>query len=207
MRKIYSKAVLGALLSFSSLSFGQEASSENALDKVGETTASIFKIDENTSYADNLSLRDARKIGLGIATGGSLGMYGFNVEVNFEDINSAVAGFGGGSGFSAFHVLWKHTFPGDTIAPYFSTGYSRWYNSSGGRNFERSAVLDRVLSDSQKAERRFAADFLTGSLGLQYTHLAGELAGLSLFAEVVLLDEVNRGMLVPTGAVGAGYYF
>lgn len=204
---IRSIASLAFVLLFSSMGYGQDSSSANVFEEVGNTAASIFKVDENNNYSDNLALREARKLGLGLATGGSLGMYGLNIEVNFEDTNSAVAGFGGGPGFSAFQVLWKHAFQGDTIAPYTTAGYSRWYNTSGGRNFERSAVLDRVLSDSQKAEGRFATDFLTGSVGLQYTQLTGYMAGVNLFAEVVLLDEVNRGTLVPTGAVGAGYYF
>lgn len=200
-------AILLATISVTSVGYAQVQEEQDEIIDVGAKAASIFKVDETNNYEDNLVLRDARKIGLGLATGGSLGMYGLNLEINFEDINSAIAGFGGGPGFSTFHVLWKHTFWGDTIAPYFTAGYSRWYNSSGGRNFEQSEVLERVLTNAQKAEGRFATDFLTGSLGLQYTQLSGSLAGTTLFAELVLLDEVNTGAIVPTGAVGAGYYF
>jgi hypothetical protein len=204
MRNIAFSTLLFLILGFTAN--GLAATESNDTD-VGATAASIFKIDENNQYKDNLALRDARKIGLGIATGGTLGTYGVNLEINFEDINSAMAGFGGGSGFNTFHVAWKYSFPGDTIAPFATAGYSRWYNSSGSGNFNNSGVLGRVLSDQQKSEGRFAADFLTGSAGLQYTQLTGELAGTLLFAEVVLMDEVNRGILVPTGSVGVGYYF
>jgi hypothetical protein len=171
------------------------------------TAASVFKVDENNNYADNLALREARKIGLGLGLGGSLGFYGFNIEINFEDADGAVAGVGGGEGYSSFNLLWKHTFLGDTVAPYTTLGYSRWYNASGGGNFKNSAVLDRVLTDQEKADGKFATDFISGSLGLQYTTLRGELAGTSLFAEIVLLGDVHHGNIVPTGTVGAGYYF
>jgi hypothetical protein len=204
MKTSYSLLLAGLLLIATSLS--KAATGSEPMD-FADTTASIFKVDENNAYKDNLALREARKLGLGIATGGSLGTYGLNLEVNFEDVNSAMAGFGGGAGFSTFQVLWKYSFPGDTVAPYTTAGYSRWYNTSGGRSFDHSAILDRVLSDGEKSEGRFAADFLTGSVGLQYTHLNGFMAGASLFAEVVLMDEVNRGILVPTGAAGAAYYF
>lgn len=169
--------------------------------------ANVFKVDENNNYSDNLALREARKIGLGPSVGGSLGTYGFNIEINFEDINGAIAGVGGGDGFSSFHILWKHVFLGDTVAPYTNLGYSRWYNGGSGGNYKNSAVLGRVLSDEERASGQFATDFITGALGLQYTHLAGELAGTSLYAEIVLLGDVGSSVVVPTGAVGAAYYF
>lgn len=171
------------------------------------TAASVFKVDENNNYADNLALREARKIGLGLGVGGSLGTYGFNIEINFEDADGAMAGIGGGDGYNSFNVLWKHTFLGDTVAPYTTLGYSRWYNASGGGNYKNSAVLERVLTRSQKEEGKFATDFLSGSVGLQYTTLRGSLAGTSLFAEIVMLGDLHGAGIVPTGTVGAGYYF
>jgi hypothetical protein len=171
------------------------------------TASSIFKIDENNSYKDNLSLRDTRKVGLGLALGGSLGNYGFNLEINFEDMDGAVAGLGGGDGYGSVNVLWKHSFLGDTVAPYTSLGYSRWYNSSGTGNYQKSAILEQVLTEDQKSSGRFSTDFISGALGLQHIQLNGSMAGTSLFAEIVLLGEVHRGLLVPTGSVGVAYYF
>lgn len=204
MRYLQSLIVAAAFLSLP-LSYA----STQDLDEsdFSSTAASVFKVDENNNYSDNLALREARKIGLGLGVGGSLGLYGFSVEINFEDADGAMAGIGGGDGYSSFNVLWKHTFLGDTVAPYTTLGYSRWYDASGGGNYQNSAVLDRVLTDEQKSSGQFSTDFLSGSLGLQYTTLKGQLAGTSLFAEIVLLGDVHRGMLVPTGTVGAGYYF
>src|SRR5207253_6432486 len=100
------------------------------------TAASVFKIDENNHYKDNLALLEARKLGLGLALGVSLGFYGLNIEINFEDMDGAVAGIGGGDGYNSVDVLWKHTFLGDTVARYTTLGYSRWYNSSGTGNYQ-----------------------------------------------------------------------
>jgi len=171
------------------------------------TVASVFKVSEDNNYQSNLTLRENRRIGLGMGVGGTLGLYGLNIEVNFEDQNSGIAGFGGGTNYSTFNIGWKHIYEGDTIAPYTSLGYSRWYGSGGSGDYHNSAVLDRVLSRKQKADHQFAADFLSGAIGLQYLHLRGPMAGASLYAEVLMLAEANSSSLVPTGSVGAGYYF
>jgi len=194
-------------VAFLSMPFSYAATQDLDETDFASTAASVFKVDENNNYADNLALREARKIGLGLGVGGSLGVYGFNIEINFEDADGAVAGIGGGDGYSSFNVLWKHTFLGDTVAPYTTLGYSRWYNSSASGNYKNSPVLSRVLTDQQKEEGKFATDFLSGSIGLQYTTLRGNLAGTSLFAEIVLLGDLDGADLVPTGSVGAGYYF
>jgi hypothetical protein len=146
-------------------------------------------------------------VGLGLSLGGSLGSYGLNIEINFEDMDGAVAGLGGGEGYNSVNILWKHTFLGDTVAPYTTLGYSRWYNSSGMGNYQKSTVLEQILTADQKSSGRFSTDFISGALGLQYIHLNGDLAGTSLFAEITLLGEVHRTMIVPTGSIGAAYYF
>lgn len=204
MNKLHNVLILAAFL-LMPLSFATAQENEDGGN--ASTAASVFKVDEANNYTDNLALRDARKIGLGLGVGGSLGLYGFNIEVNFEDINGAIAGVGGGDGYSSFHVLWKHTFQGDTVAPYTTAGYSRWHNATGRGDFKNSGILERVLSDEEKATGRFATDFFSGSVGLQYTHLNGVFAGAALFAEVVLLGDLHNGTLVPTGTFGTTYYF
>lgn len=171
------------------------------------TTASVFKVDQNNNYQDNLALREARKMGLGLSAGGALGFYGLNIEINFEDTNGAVVGVGGGDGYSTVNMAWKHVFLGDTVAPYTTLGFAHWYDSGGGDAYKNSSVLERVLTDNEKTSGNFAVDFISGAVGLQYTQLQGSLAGTSLYAEIVLLGDITHGTLVPTGTVGAGYYF
>jgi hypothetical protein len=199
--------ITALLLTLLMVSFSRAHAQDLDETDFGSTAASVFKVNENNHYANNLALRAVRKIGLGLGVGGTLGLYGLNMEVNFEDENAGFAGLGAGDGYNSFNIGWKHTFEGDTVAPYATAGYSRWYNSGSGGNFKNSAVLDRVLNDQQKAGASFAADFLTGAVGIQYTQLNGVMAGTSLYAEFVLLGEVNSATLVPTGGVGAGYYF
>lgn len=162
----------------------------------------------STSYSSNLKMRETRKVGVGAAVGGTLGLAGINLEFNFEDADGAVAGFGTGPGYNSIGVAWKHNFEGDYISPYTTLGYSRWYNSEGGKDAAAdSDILNRVLTDSEKRSGNFGADFITGALGLQYNQLSGELAGFSFYGEVVALIEAKRSQLVPAGSVGALYYF
>lgn len=184
------------------------AVSAKAQESFSESAASVFKIDENTEYTSTLEMRSRRRFGIGTALGGNHGTVGLQLELNIEDADGVVAGFGAGSGFSSFQLLWKHAFEGDYIAPYTTLGYSRWYNSSGDPRAARdSSILDRVLSESDKRTGRFATNFVTGSLGVQYNQLSGEAAGVSVFAEVILMGEVEQSVLVPNGSVGALYYF
>jgi hypothetical protein len=159
------------------------------------------------SYPSTLKMRDQRKVGLGMSVGGSTGLVGLNVELNFEDADGAVAGFGTGPGYNSFQLAWKHAFEGDYLAPYAMGGYSRWYNSHGGDESTQSDILDRVLTAEEKKSGQFTTDFIFGAGGLQYNQLSGPLAGLSFYAEIVLMAEVKRSELVPTGGIGTTYFF
>jgi hypothetical protein len=160
------------------------------------------------SYPSTLKMRESRKMGVGMSVGGQLGVAGINGEFNFEDENGVLAGFGMGPGYNSIQLAWKHAFEGDFIAPYFTAGYSRWYNSRGHSvEWSNSGILDRVLTDSEKRDGRFGTNFVNGSFGLQYNQLSGDFAGVSCFAEVVAMYEVTRSQLIPSGTFGALYYF
>jgi hypothetical protein len=160
------------------------------------------------TYSSTLNMREARKVGVGMSVGGQLGLVGIATEFNFEDENSVVAGFGTGPGYNSIQFAWKHAFDGDYIAPYYTAGYSRWYNSMGNSgSWKESGILDRVLTAEEKKSGRFGTDFLNASLGLQYNQLSGDFAGVSCFAEVVAMYEVKRSQLIPSGTFGALYYF
>lgn len=176
--------------------------------EIAETAASVFKIDESTVYASNWDMRTQRKFGVGASVGGNLGLFGMSFEMNFEDENGAIAGFGTGPGYNAFAIMWKHSIEGDYISPYTTLGYSRWFNTtSDARDVERSGILSRAVSDSDKRDGHFATNFVTGSLGIQYNQLSGEAAGLSVYGELTLLGEVSQSVLIPTGSIGTVFYF
>ncbi|MDG0815028.1 hypothetical protein [Bdellovibrio svalbardensis] len=159
------------------------------------------------SYASTLKMRADLRMGAGIAVGGPLGVVGMNAEFNFEDENSVIAGFGTGPGYNSIQLAWKHAYEGDYIAPYFTAGYSRWYNSSNSGDINRSSILDRVLTDDEKKTGKFGTDFLNASFGLQYNQLSGTFFGFSCFAEIVGMYEVKRAQLIPSGTFGTIYYF
>ncbi|MEN0058054.1 MAG: hypothetical protein AAGB31_04415 [Bdellovibrio sp.] len=160
-----------------------------------------------SSYMSTLQMRDQLKVGAGMAVGGALGVLGINMELNFEDADGVVIGFGTGPGYNSVQLAWKHAFEGDYLAPYITAGYSRWYNSHGGEEIKNSDILDRVLTREEKESGRFGTDFLNATLGLQYNQLSGPLAGLSFYGELVTMWEVKRSMLLPNGSAGVVYYF
>lgn len=160
------------------------------------------------TYESTLKMRTHRKVGTGVSVGGALGLMGFNVELNVEDADGAIAGFGQGQGYNSVQLAWKHAFEGDYLAPYFTAGYSRWYNSSGSTSAaQESDILDRVLTAEEKKSGRFGTDFVNSAFGLQYNQLSGDFRGLSIYGELMAMYEVKRSVLLPTGTVGAIYYF
>lgn len=161
-----------------------------------------------STYTSTLKMRETRKVGAGVAVGGALGTVGFNMEFNFEDADGVVAGFGTGSGYNSVQLSWKHAFEGDYLAPYFTAGYSRWYNSNGDASSVRdSSILQRVLTGEELRTGRFGTDFLNAAVGLQYNQLSGELRGFSVYGELMAMYEAKRSILLPTGAIGTVYYF
>lgn len=160
----------------------------------------------SSTYKNNLSMRDQRKIGVGTQLGGVSGLIGVLLELNIEDQDGALVNAGFGSDFSTFTLSWKHNFEGQYFTPYATAGWSRWYNSTTKRA-TNSHVLTEILSDGEKNSGRFGVDFLTAGAGLQYQELAGDFAGTSFFGEVNLLTSPTRGHIIPTAAIGATYFF
>jgi hypothetical protein len=197
-----------AEISTSNLSADSSSISSRAISIEQDYSESMRAERMGMTYPSTLKMREARKVGVGTSVGGQLGLVGINGEFNFEDENGVVAGFGTGPGYNSIQFAWKHAFDGDYIAPYYTAGYSRWYNSMGSSgSWKESSILDRVLTDEEKRTGRFGTDFLNASLGLQYNQLSGDFAGVSCFAEVVAMYEVKRAQLIPSGTFGGIYYF
>lgn len=178
--------------------------------EVTEVTVSSVPRSQNekkSSYTNNLAMREERRVGVGLGVGGALGFTGLNLELNMEDENAALMGLGYGDGYNTVHLQWKHSFEGQYFTPYFSAGYSRWYGTQERSLMNSSYVLRSVLSDETIRKGPFNADFLVGSAGLQYNELEGDWVGASFYFEFTLLGSLNKSVLVPSGSVGAIYYF
>lgn len=157
-------------------------------------------------YANNLKLREERRMGISTQVGGTAGLFGLGLELNIEDQDGAMIGAGFGSGYSTFTIGWKHSFEGTVFTPYTTLGWSRWYNSTGTIEPE-SHILRGMLTSDEIREGRFGLDLIVAGLGMQYQELGGEWAGGGFFGEMNLVASPFRGQLLPTAAVGATYLF
>lgn len=140
-------------------------------------------------FTDFVELRSKRRVGAGVLGGGQLGVAGLLVDLNIEDVDSALVGIGGGDDHQSVYVGWKRVLVGIAFTPYVTAGVSHWYASHGNN------------------EKKNNQTYLMPSLGLQYAVLAGPNTGLTAQAEVVLQMATNDLKPVPTGALGVLYYF
>lgn len=163
--------------------------------------------DSISNYDSNYKLRQDRKVGAGVGIGGSLGGFGGLFELNIEDVNSTLVGFGTGPGYQTFALAWKRSFEGEYFTPYATAGYARWWDSGNRSQANRSSLLKNFLNKEQKEKNSFGLDLITGSVGMQYNQLSGDLAGSSFYFEFGALMSVENTKLMPTGSVGALYYF
>lgn len=163
-------------------------------------------ITDSSAYSSNLSLREDRRVGVGTQIGGSAGLIGVHLELNVENQDGVLTGFGFGDGFSTFTIAWKHSFEGLYFTPYTTLGWSRWFSSSG-QGGPDSYMLNATLSREERSSGQFGIDYIVGSVGAQYNQLDGQFAGSSLFAGVDLFFAPAKGRLMPSAAVGTTYFF
>jgi hypothetical protein len=178
-------------------------------------TASIFSKNQKFDhegvelYNDNLDMKSMKKVGAGLATGGMTGLIGLNVEVNIMPEDTIFFGLGSGKGFNTFNFGYKKNFEGYYMSPYTKVGLTRWSdnaNSSSG-SARSSDVLRQVLSDDEIRDNRFYVNFLAGGAGLEYNQLEGNLSGVNLFGELLVLADISDFKLVPTGSIGITYFY
>lgn len=180
----------------------QETIQVQTVETTGTAAASLMRAD---GYANNLTMREDRRVGVGTQIGGSAGGLGIVLELNIQDQDGALVGIGFGDEYNTFSLSWKHSFEGTYFTPYSSVGWSRWYNSSGKTS--TSHILEGMLTADEQAEGRFGLDLLVAGGGMQYNQLEGELSGATLFGEVDLVVSPFRGKILPAAAVGAIYFF
>lgn len=170
-------------------------------------SSAAFAQNESFYYPSNYKLREDRKVGAGIAVGGATGAMGGIVELNIEDADGVLAGFGTGSGYQTMALSWKHSFEGEYFTPYTTLGLAHWWDSGKSGDISDSSLLKNFLSDEEKRSGNFGIELLTGSAGMQFNQLTGELAGSSFFIEFGGLYSFDQSKLLPTGSIGALYYF
>lgn len=158
---------------------------------------------------DSWDLRSKRRVGIGFSAAGPLGFLGLNMELNFSPKWGAVAGFGGGRGYQSYTFQAKRVLAGEWLAPYMAMGYSRWMSTREGEVAPTTPgfLYDRFLTDAEKQSGNFSEDLVFPAFGLQYLQLRGPWSGFSVFAEVLMLLDVEDFQTAPTGTLGMLYYF
>lgn len=189
--------------------------SQNALADTTTGTTSIFSKNQKFDhegvelYNNNLDMKSMKRVGAGLAAGGMMGMIGLNVEINLEPEDTLFLGLGTGKGFNTFNFGYKKNFEGYYMSPYTKVGLTRWSSASSAGNGASSGsdVLRQVLSDDEIRDNRFYVNFLAGGAGLEYNQLEGNLSGINLFGELLVLADISDFKLVPTGSIGITYFY
>lgn len=183
---------------------------------VGSVNAAVL-VEENQhsvtikSASTSEEYRTQRRFGVGLGTAGLQGLIGVLAEINFTANDAIAISFGLGNEYQTFGAKYKYSLGGAWFSPYFSMSLSRWYtagNAKGEINKTSPSFLSkRFLSDREKQEGRFAETLLSPSMGLQYNQLKGPWAGSSIYAEVVMIFDLDDFVSAPTGEIGYIRYF
>ena len=187
----------------------------NAKAQTSTGTTSIFSKNQKFDnegielYNNNLDMKSMKKVGAGLAVGGMTGLIGLNVEINIMPEDTIFFGLGSGKGFNTFNFGYKKNFEGYYMSPYTKVGLTRWSDSANSNSGAASSsdVLRQVLSDNQIRDNRFYVNFLAGGVGLEYNQLEGNLSGINLFGELLVLTDISDFKLVPTGSIGITYFY
>lgn len=159
-------------------------------------------------YNSNIELKRHKKFGLGVSIGGANGAVGLNSELNLDPENALVIGMGIGPSYGSFNLLYKRNLENMYLSPYGKLGYSKWFNSSSNTvSAKDSDILRRIFSENDLKTGQFDADFLVSSVGAEYNQLEGELSGVNFYGELVLMTEVKKSKVIPSGAVGIVYFY
>lgn len=208
MRILSLFVVMAALMTTFQSAQAQDNGSAN------QSTTSIFKKNQNFDnegvelYSSNLHMKKNKIIGLGLATGGVTGLIGLNAEINIQPEDAMYIGLGTGQAYSSFNFGYKMNFEGQYLSPYTKVGFSKWFSGKSETGAARkSDVLKQVLSEKEIADNKFDVNFLTAAAGIEYNQLEGELSGVNLFGEIVLMGDFSTTKLVPTASIGAIYFY
>lgn len=189
--------------------------SQNALADSATGTTSVFSKNQKFDnegvelYNNNLDMKSMKRIGAGLAAGGMTGLIGLNIEINIEPEDTLFLGLGSGKGYNTFNFGYKKNFEGYYMSPYTKVGITRWSSASNSGNGAASSsdVLRQVLSNDEIRDNKFYVNFLAGGAGLEYNQLEGNLSGINLFGELLVLADISDFKLVPTGSIGITYFY
>lgn len=185
--------------------------SSRAQIPVGDDGSSVNQTRAGKQANDGFDFRKKRRFGVGISTAGALGLIGAGLEIVFTPESSFMGGFGLGDNYQTFALQFKHAIGGRWFVPYVGGGYARWYTAGDKqgevKNSTPGFLADRFLSDEERQTGEFAENLIYPMAGVQYYQLRGGWAGTSLYAQIVMLFDIDDFISAPTGEFGLYYYF
>ena len=153
-------------------------------------------------------MKSHKQFGAGVSVGGATGLLTLNAEINLDPAEALVIGLGAGTGYGTFGLGWKHNYEANYFSPYTKVSYSKWFNSStSSGSAADSDILKRIFSDNELRSGKFDADFIVGGAGVEYNQLEGDLAGVNIYGEVMMMAELRKSTFIPSGAIGVIYYY
>lgn len=161
------------------------------------------------TYADPHAFNDDRKVGVGVVMSGATGLLGLHMHFSPGLDFSFGLGYGGASDLKAMNFYFRHLLTNTQLALYWTAGYARWWNS-GGEPLARTTppyLYERFLSPQEKATGRFTEHILYPGIGAQFYKMSGEWQGLSLYAEGLVMTDMDDLRVHPALGVGTFYYF
>lgn len=198
--------LLNVLLASFCINFTLRAEAKKKIDE----TWGAYSSAESQTFGDAEGLKKSKKMGIQATLAGATGLLGLNLNLNFTSDLEFSLGVGVSRGFRAFNTFVKMPFGGTNFSPYFVGGYSRWYSagtSDGVAHTSPSVVENKFLSTRERETGNFAENIIYPGMGLQYLQLSGDLLGFGLFAELLMLVDIDDFVTAPTVGVGTNYYF
>ena len=153
-----------------------------------------------------IQMQTEKRVAAGIEFFGKTGLLGVTGDFSFLPFDKATVGFGGGPGYVAIALGYKHLFSDSKLSPYVSGNLARWSSASSTpvTSTSPSYFSQKFLNDTEKQSGHFAHNFVVPAAGLQWTELEKNAA---FFGEIMALVDADDYRNVITGAVGAMYFF
>lgn len=177
------------------------------VDNYGRSVTKAYKKTASSSSR----MRELRRVGVGLGVSGLYGTTGLGLDLNFTSTSTIQTAFGIGDQYQTFHLQYKHYVGSQSFSPYVGAGYARWYSVGSEKSAYNSStpkfLSEKFLTSEERLSGEFQVNMLFPSVGIQFLKLNGDWAGMGLFAELVMLIDVEGLVSAPTGGLGLYYYF
>lgn len=163
-----------------------------------------------TTFNSGAELKGLKKIGVGTTAAGAMGLLGLNLFINFSPDFTLSLGYGFSRGFNSANINFRYAMGGDQLIPYFTGGYSRWFSTQDDEPVGKTSpsfFKNRFLNSKERATGQFGENLLYPGIGLEFLNKGGEWSGLSFFAEVIYLLDIDDFEAAPTAGIGTVLYF